>query len=448
MKLMKIFSGDNFSAIYYEMLGSGYRSAEPYTESRIGEVKDLGPVYFEIKEDKFRFPYLDKRAINPFFALAEFSWIITGSNQLKPLQFFIKNYHKYSDDGETLNGAYGHRLRYKFDIDQIEKAIEGLRKNPGSRRIVLTMWSVDDLLSDSNDLPCNTSIMLKIRNEKLDITIINRSNDLFMGVPYNVFVFYLLQVYLASKIGCRIGVQRHFTDSLHIYKRDMDKINKVIASNNKKTIEAIPEIIPVFNTDSYVNIDHNKVNNQDYDELVNDEISNFFKSYIVYKSTSDFDKAIKMLPKNILGYVAYLWYSERKGFVGSDNYFSKIRQEINMENRLDKIYSLKYESEDTIKEFITDISRKYLHLYDEFFNIINIESGFYSVKKENINKEKLVQAVFLSFVMASVASSMAPDTNQFFTRRVENVAKGLGLEINDILNFTKHESKFTALIKC
>lgn len=444
---MKIFKGDNFSIIYYEMLKAGYHSLEPYYESRVGEVKDLGPVYYEIKEDKFRFPYLNKRGINPFFAFAEFSWLITGSNYLKPLQFFIKGYDKYSDDGETLNGAYGHRLRYKFDVDQLEKAIEGLKKRPESRRIVLTMWSVDDLLAESNDLPCNISIMLKIRNEKLDITIINRSNDLFLGVPYNVLVFYLLQCYLAERIGCGIGTQRHFTDSLHIYKRDMDKIGRVIASNTKESIFATSEVMPSFNVTSYTDIDHNNINNQNYNGLTKDDFAKFFNSYMEYNSTLDIEQAIKMLPGNLLGYVAFLWYSEKKDYKASNNYFDKLKQEVfDMGRDFDGIYSIKYETEETIKEFVLNISKEYQHFFDNFLGIINTSSGFYTLNEANIDKDKLVQAVFLSIVMSSVASSMAPDINNFFTKKVENVAKSLGLEINDIINFTKYESKFTGLI--
>ncbi|MCD5325951.1 MULTISPECIES: thymidylate synthase [Pontibacillus] len=444
---MNVFKGDNFSVIYYEMLKYGFHSLNSYKESRVGEVKDLGPVYFEIKSDKFRFPYLNKRAINPFFALAEFSWLITGSNQVKPLQFFIKGYDKYSDDGETLNGAYGHRLRYKFDVDQLEKAIEGLRNKPESRRIVLTMWSVEDLLADSNDLPCNISIMLKVRNEKLDITIINRSNDLFLGVPYNVYVFYLLQIYISEKIGCGLGVQRHFTDSLHIYRRDMDRIGEIIQSNSKRSIIATSEQFPLFDSASYVEVDHKKIIDQDYDGISNEDIINFFKSYIEYKKTSDFDRAIELLPKNQLGYVAYLWYREKRDYDVSNSFFDEVRQGIGyMKNDFEKIYTIKYESEDSIKEFILNISKEHHHLYECFLEIINTKSDFYSIKEENIDKGRLVQAVFLSIVMSSVASTIAPDINRLFSVRIENVAKSLGLEVKDIIHFTQFETKFTTLI--
>ena len=93
------------------------------------------------------------------------------------------------------------------------------------------MYSPDDLNKNSKDIPCNTTIYLKIKDNKLDITILNRSNDLYLGVPYNVFVFYLLQLYIAEKVNSDIGTQTHFTDSLHLYTKDLEKVEKIINSN-------------------------------------------------------------------------------------------------------------------------------------------------------------------------------------------------------------------------
>lgn len=443
---MKTFKGDNLSLIYYEMLEDGYYSPYQFTESRVGQMKDLGPTYFEITDDDFRFPFLNKRAINPFFALAEFSWIITGSNEVSPLKFFIESYDAYSDDGKTLNGAYGYRLRNFFGLDQIENAIECLKKDPDSRRIVLNMWSADDLTAVSKDFPCNISVILKIRDGKLDLTVLNRSNDLFLGVPYNVFVFYLLQVYIAKRVECGIGVQRHFTNCLHIYKRDMDKIAEVLAANNKTTLKAIPKIIPPFKSSSYVDYEHNKINQQKYDELTNDGISDFFKSYVTLKSTRNFDSAIKLLPHNLLGYVAYLWYSEKRDFSANENYFSKFKWEANMGFDVQRLYTLKYESEDTIKKFMEDGSKSLIDQYDKFLEVIQAKSGIYSIR-EGVNRNTIIQTVLLSFVMASVASNMAPDTKALFTEKVERVAQDLEINFDDIIYFTRYESKFLEILQ-
>lgn len=125
---MIVFTGQNFTKLYYEMLKYVLSKNISVSNSRVGKVKDIGSAYFEISDDDLRLVYLNKRAINPFFALAEFSWIISGSNSLNTLQYYIKNYEQYSDDGNTLNGAYGSRLKEYFGIDQVSKSIKLLKK--------------------------------------------------------------------------------------------------------------------------------------------------------------------------------------------------------------------------------------------------------------------------------------------------------------------------------
>ncbi|MEK3885735.1 thymidylate synthase [Paenibacillus sp. PL2-23] len=444
---MKTFNTTNFSDMYYDMLEWGYTYNGTYTQSRVGEAMDLGPAYFEIQDDEFRLPYLMKRNLNPFFALAEFSWLISGSNELKPLEHYIKDYNKFSDDGETLNGAYGHRLRHYFEYDQIQKAIDSLATNPNSRRIVLSMWSVDDLSVESNDLPCNISIILKIRNHKLDITVLNRSNDLFLGVPYNVFVFYLLQVYISEKLGIKAGTQRHFTNCLHIYKKDMDKISKVIAANNKTALKAISSRIPSFTSSLYVRENHNKVNRQEYKGLLDDDISNFFQSYKVYIESNDLERAVDQLPHNLLGYVAFLWYCEKKDFKHTSKFFEEVLKEANMKEDLQRLETIKYEDASNIKSFILELAKKHISLAIDFINIVNEKSHFYSFKVHAVDKEKLVQSVFLSLVMCSIASNMAPNTRQLFTQRLKQATEELELVFEDILHFTKFESKIRNLIE-
>jgi len=71
----------------------------------------------------------------------------------------------------------------------------------------------------------------------LDLTVINRSNDLYLGVPYNVFTFGLLQKYLAANLSVEIGSQRHFTDSLHLYVKDVPKSDAVLRANQLGEVE-------------------------------------------------------------------------------------------------------------------------------------------------------------------------------------------------------------------
>lgn len=163
-------------------------------------------------------------------------------------------------------------------------------------------------------MPCNISVFLKVRDNKLDITVINRSNDLYLGVPYNAFVFYLLQKYIANEIGIEVGVQRHFTDSLHLYEKDFNNVQNILDSNNTNNISISTKRLQKFNLDRYININHKNILDFNFDNVHNVEIKNFFKSYQVYKESSNFQKAINLLPINILGFIAYQWYRNKKAF--------------------------------------------------------------------------------------------------------------------------------------
>ena len=300
-------AGDNFTILYYELLKKAIDSQEVFIESRSGLVRDLGPAYIEIINDDLRLPLLPIRAVNPYFALAEYAWFITGSDRLDPLKYFIKSYGQYSDDEETLNGAYGYRLRTKFQTDQIEKAITLLKSDPSSRRVMLTMWAVDDLGSDSKDIPCITSIMLKIRAGKLDITIINRSNDLYLGLPYNVFMFYLLQKYLANKIGCSVGKQRHYTDSLHLYKKHMTIVQKIISSVSIESIRKDMNKLNKHDITDFLFLNHSAIVELDFDKISSPYYKALFMDFSKCKEEGHLRQREVTLPKDQLGYACYLY---------------------------------------------------------------------------------------------------------------------------------------------
>lgn len=160
------------------------------------------------------------RNANPFFHVMEFVWMMAGSNDAHWIAEFNKNMMSYSDDYETIRGAYGHRWRQHFGLDQIDIVIGMLTANKRDRRAVLAMWDpVVDVGSNSKDVPCNTQIFLRVIHNHLDMTVINRSNDLIWGaLGANVVHMTFLQELIANALGLPLGEYRVFTNNLHIYK--------------------------------------------------------------------------------------------------------------------------------------------------------------------------------------------------------------------------------------
>ena len=83
---------------------------------------------------------IEERDANPFFHFIESLWMLSGSNELEPLTYYVKSMSDFSDDGKTLWGAYGWRWSKYFNKDQLAIIIQLLKTNPDDRRAVLQMW--------------------------------------------------------------------------------------------------------------------------------------------------------------------------------------------------------------------------------------------------------------------------------------------------------------------
>jgi hypothetical protein len=159
------------------------------------------------------------RNANPFFHYFEAIWMLAGHNDIAWVARFNKRMAEYSDDGVTQRGAYGYRWRRFFRVDQIDHVIRQLREDPKSRRAMLQMWGIDDLVTrTTRDKPCNTHIYFRIVDDCLDATVCNRSNDVLWGLwGANCVHFSFLLEYIASALCVTVGKLHTVTNNLHLY---------------------------------------------------------------------------------------------------------------------------------------------------------------------------------------------------------------------------------------
>lgn len=124
-------------------------------------------------------------------------------------------------------GAYGPRVRRQLDA-----VISELHGSPTTRRAVVAIWREDDLTHDG-DRPCTVAIQFLIRpdaesNEhELRMVVTMRSQDVWLGVPYDVFMFSQLQLSIAHHLGIGVGRYTHHVGSLHLYDRDRDAADRL-----------------------------------------------------------------------------------------------------------------------------------------------------------------------------------------------------------------------------
>lgn len=221
---------DAYNKILWRIKAEGVRE-----ESRNGPVLTIvEPLLLSVASPNERVLTNETRNANPFFHVMEFIWMMSGSNDLRWVAQFNKRMMEYSDDGKTQHAAYGHRWRKHFGIDQILLARDALEIDPTSRRIVLGMWDPRaDLGRQGKDLPCNTQVFLRTNDDRLDFTVINRSNDVVWGMlGANAVHMTMLHELLALSAGFELGNYRVFTNNAHFYLGNYD-IDKLVIDEDR-----------------------------------------------------------------------------------------------------------------------------------------------------------------------------------------------------------------------
>ena len=245
--MIKRFAGDTADEVW-QRIAESYRQGDGWRQQtgRGGGTSELLHVALSIARPTERWVVSRSPALNPGFALAEVVWMVAGREDSRFVNAFYPDLPKWQGTGETYHGAYGHRLRRRFGIDQLERAYLALKANPDSRQIVLQLWDAKADLPDehgkarSPDVPCNVMSLLKIRDGFLEWMQIIRSNDVWRGLPHNIVQFTSLQEIMAGWLGCKVGTYNQVSDSLHVYlnKEDADNVG------SSTPVEAAP------NTDS------------------------------------------------------------------------------------------------------------------------------------------------------------------------------------------------------
>lgn len=201
--------------------------------SRVGDIIRIEePVRVTFTHPWERVLFNSARDCNPFFHLYEALWMLAGRNDVESVAYYNPRMKEFSDDGETFQGAYGHRWRKWFGQDQLDTIVNELRANPNSRRCVLDIWDatkygrfetsgisdLDMVTRSGKDVPCNLCACFVIRDDKLEMTVFNRSNDMIWGMlGANVVHFSILQQYIADRIGVAMGRYHQVTNDMHVY---------------------------------------------------------------------------------------------------------------------------------------------------------------------------------------------------------------------------------------
>lgn len=216
--------------------------------SRLGNTKEIRHVTMEVQDPIDRLVF--SRSMNPAYSIAEVVWILAGANKSSFLEFWNPRMFLYLDtDKSFFYGAYGKRLGSKpklstyaekmlrvernenvGSIDQLKSAVYALKESSHSRQVVFQIWRSDldfpNPYPRSLDVPCNLVSHLLVRNDELEWMQVMRSTDIAWGLPYNLVQFTTLQEIMAGWLGISVGTFIHFSDSLHLYERHWQYLDR------------------------------------------------------------------------------------------------------------------------------------------------------------------------------------------------------------------------------
>jgi thymidylate synthase len=214
------------------------------TASR-GSMTELTGVLLELTNPRARLSRTETKG-RFFSCLGELLWYLAGTDDLKFIQYYLSHYAKESDDGKTVFGAYGPRLFSMRGNDQIANVIKLLRERTTSRRAVIQLFDAGDIATHHPGIPCTCTLQVMIRNDRLIMVTSMRSNDVFIGLPYDIFAFTMIQEILARTLGVDVGTYKHAVGSLHLYERDRKKAKQYVNEGWQETIlmPAMPDTDP------------------------------------------------------------------------------------------------------------------------------------------------------------------------------------------------------------
>ena len=159
------------------------------------------------------------------YAIGELLWYNSRNITWKAIEPFSKFWKNLSDDGEHVNSNYGWCIHDKYTFDQWTMVVNLLKSTPNSRQAVIHIKEPRDVIKrPTKDLNCTLTLQFLIRENKLDMIVNMRSNDIWLGLPYDVFNFTCMQIQMAMELGVDIGTYYHNAASLHLYKHDLEKI--------------------------------------------------------------------------------------------------------------------------------------------------------------------------------------------------------------------------------
>ena len=210
------------------------------------------------------FPMLTTKKLHLKSIIYELLWFLKGDTNIKYLnENGVRIWNEWADENGDLGPVYGFQWRnWNGDnIDQIKELIDNLKKNPNSRRMLVSAWNPSVLPDTSKSFnenisqgkaalpPCHALFQFYVNEGKLSCQLYQRSADVFLGVPFNIASYSLFTLMIAQVCGYIPGDFIHTFGDAHIYTNHFDQVKLQLTRSPKQlpTIEINSKITDIFN---------------------------------------------------------------------------------------------------------------------------------------------------------------------------------------------------------
>ena len=199
------------------------------------------------------FPLLTTKKVHLRSIIHELLWFISGDTNIKYLHDNkVSIWDEWADENGDLGPVYGHQWRSwptpdGGHIDQLANLMESLKKNPDSRRHIISAWNVAEV--DKMALPpCHSMFQFYVAERRLSCQLYQRSADVFLGVPFNIASYALLTQMIAQCCGYELGDFVHTFGDVHIYLNHFEQVETQLAREPRKlpTMKLNPDVKDIF----------------------------------------------------------------------------------------------------------------------------------------------------------------------------------------------------------
>jgi thymidylate synthase len=171
-----------------------------------------------------------------FSGFGEFLWYLSARSELGPIRYYLRRYDDSAEDDGTIWGAYGPRM-FGGEPSQYEIVRDLLKERETSRQAVIQLFDGEDIRQKYRNTPCTCTLQFLIRDRVLNMVVHMRSNDVYRGLPHDVFAFTMFQEILARDLGVSLGTYKHMVGSFHLYDTDREQVEQYLSEGLQPTRE-------------------------------------------------------------------------------------------------------------------------------------------------------------------------------------------------------------------